>query len=85
MASPNYDPAKVDLTPEQHADAKEVDDVINAIVDGEGDKAQEAIEAVFVLMDNILDPAQRFEHLFKVLSGVMSNQVQVRLLPGVPE
>lgn len=76
----SYIPARVDLDGEEHTDAKEVNDLVNAIVDKDGDAAQEAIEAVFALIDNILDPTDRFRHLFKVFSGVLSNQAQARFI-----
>ena len=81
---PVYDSKAVDLTDEQHTDAKEVNDLVDAIVDNEGDKAKEALEAAMAVMDDMLDPEERFLHLFKVISGVLSCQIQGRVFGSKP-
>ncbi len=76
----SYKPERATPTSEQHADAKEVNDLVNAIVDRDANIAKEAIEAVVALMDNFSDENTRFIHLYKVLNAVMDNQVQARFI-----
>ena len=76
----SYKPERSTPTAEQHADAKEVNDLINALVDRDANIAQEAVEAVLALMGNVADPNERFVHLYKVLNAVMDNQLQARII-----
>lgn len=75
-----YKPARTTPTPEEHADAKEVNDLVNAIVDRDASIAKEAVEAVIALMGELGDAEARFIHLYKVLDAVVDNQLQARFL-----
>lgn len=76
----SYKPERVDLTENQHGDSKEFNDLVNAMVDNNGDKAKEALEAFMAILPDMADSRTRFLHLFKVGTGVMSNQLQARFL-----
>lgn len=76
--STDYQQERVDLNSEQHGDAKEVNDLVNALVDNDGNKAKEAIEAIIALSGNV-GSTDRFVHLYKVFGAVLSNQLQGRV------
>ena len=77
--STEYLQSRTDLDEEQHGDAKEVNDLVNALVDKDGNAAKEAVEAVMALAGNALE-ADRFAHLYKVFTAVLSNQLQARYM-----
>lgn len=77
----SYKPNRSTPTAEQHSDAKEVNDLINALVDRNANIAKEAVEAVLALMDDFSgDETERFMHLYKVLNAVMDNQLLARFI-----
>lgn len=79
---------RVDLDEGQHNDAKEMNDLINALVDKNSDIAKEALEAIMSLLPDMTGD-DRFIHLYKVMTAVMDNQLQARYIekstvqPGV--
>lgn len=77
--STDYQAERTDLDAEQHSDAKEVNDLVNALVDKDGNAAKEALEAVIALAGNASE-ADRFQHFYKVFSAVLSNQLQARYM-----
>jgi hypothetical protein len=80
----SYKSERVDLEPGEHSDAKEVNDLVNALVDNNGSKAKEAVEAITALYPDMTED-DRFLHLWKVMNGVLSNQLQARFLePKTP-
>jgi hypothetical protein len=75
----SYKAERTQLSIGQHEDAKEVNDLINALVNSDSSMAAEAIEAVLALLPDMAS-SQRFIHLYKVLTAVMDNQLQARFL-----
>lgn len=81
----SYKPDRSTPTAEQHSDAKEMNDLINAIVDGNsGAIIKEAVEAVVAMMDNMTDPNERFVHLYKTSNAAMDNQLLARFIEPQP-
>lgn len=75
-----YDPNRVNLTPEEHAAAKEINELFEAIAYGEGDKAKEALDAVLVVASGLGSAADYKIFLVKVLLANVSDEIQERLL-----
>lgn len=79
----SYKRERVDNTDGQHGDAKEINDLVNALVDKNVDAAKEAVEALVAIMPDMAAD-DRFVHLYKVGTSVMSNQLQARFLEPDP-
>ena len=75
---------RVNLDDNQHADAKEFNDLINALVDKDGNAAKEAIDAAMAIMPD-MSADDRFSHLYKVLTATLSNQLHARAFEKEPD
>jgi hypothetical protein len=74
-----YNPDVVDLTPAQHGDAKEVSDLIDALVNKDGTALKEAGEALMALLPDVIS-TDRFLHLYKVFKGALDFQLIDRFI-----
>lgn len=83
----SYDRTRVDLTEVQHNVAKEWNDLIEAMIDDDGDKVKEAIEAVMVTFTNLAPTKrERLQLVMKVILANVSDELQQRILaPPEPE
>ena len=74
-----YDPVLVDLTPDEHSDAKEVADLIDALIRNDGTAAKEAVEAVLAVLPD-MSHDDRFIHLFNIFWGAIKYEVLDKVL-----
>lgn len=80
-----YDRSRVTLTEDQHVAAKEWNDLIEAIIDQEGDIAKESLEAVMASTSLISgDKRARLQFVIKVLLANIMDESQQRLLGAGP-
>ncbi len=78
-----YDPNRVNLTDEEHALAKELNEMFEALVLGEGDKLKETTDAVLEAFKTVPAAANKRALLFKVLLANVSDEAQERLFAPV--
>jgi len=76
-----YERDMVDLTEAEHKVAREWNDVIVAVVDNDGNRITEAIEAVTATIQNLgATKEERLTLLLKAGLANLSNEMQQRLL-----
>ena len=76
-----YNEAIVDLTESEHRVAKEWNDLLLAVVDNDGDRIKEAVEAVTITITNLgSTKEERLALLIKVGLANLSNELQQRTL-----
>lgn len=79
-----YDPNRVNLNESEHAAAKELNELFEALAYGEGDKAKEALEAVLAVASGVGSANDYKVFLIKVLLANVSDEIQERLLTAKP-